>query len=100
MVWMCCLAYVLFQGGKTSLMLLSMVTLLCVYLAIAGFSGVRRAQGVRRLSSGPDHEDAHAGDQVQVQLSLRFRDSSRFPMLLYVKCCIGITENRGRSRKV
>ncbi|WP_339236130.1 DUF58 domain-containing protein [Paenibacillus sp. FSL R5-0517] len=71
MVWMCCLAYVLFQGGKTSLMLLSMVTLLCVYLAIAGFSGVRRAQGVRRLSSGPDHEELlHAGDQVQVQLSL------------------------------
>jgi len=71
MVWMCCLAYVLFQGGKTSLMLLSMVTLLCVYLAIAGFSGVRRAQGVRRLSSGSDHEELlHAGDQVQVQLSL------------------------------
>ncbi|MGN7414156.1 DUF58 domain-containing protein [Paenibacillus sp. SAF-068] len=71
MVWMCCLAYVLFQGGKTSLMLLSMVTLLCVYLAIAGFSGVRRAQGVRKLSSGPDHEELlHAGDQVQVQLSL------------------------------
>lgn len=71
MVWMCCLAYVLFQGGKTSLMLLSMVTLLCVYLAIAGFSGVRRAQGVRKLSSGPDHEELlHAGDQVQVQLRL------------------------------
>ncbi|MDT9719969.1 DUF58 domain-containing protein [Paenibacillus sp. ClWae2A] len=71
MVWMCCLAYVLFQGGKTSLMLLSMVTLLCVYLAIAGFSGVRRAQGVRKLFSGPDHEELlHAGDQVQVQLSL------------------------------
>ncbi|NMI05613.1 DUF58 domain-containing protein [Paenibacillus sp. SZ31] len=71
MVWMCCLAYVLFQGGKTSLMLLSMVTLLCVYLAIAGFSGVRRAQGVRKLSSGLDHEELlHAGDQVQVQLSL------------------------------
>ncbi|MBR2563501.1 MAG: DUF58 domain-containing protein [Paenibacillus sp.] len=70
-VWMCCLAYVLFQGGKTSLMLLSMVTLLCVYLAIAGFSGVKRAQGVRRLSSGQDHEELlHAGDQVQVKLSL------------------------------
>lgn len=71
MVWMCCLAYVLFQGGKTSLMLLSMVTLLCVYLAIAGFSGVRRARGVRKLTSGHDHEELlHAGDQVQVQLSL------------------------------
>ncbi|WP_413372736.1 DUF58 domain-containing protein [Paenibacillus taichungensis] len=70
-VWMCCLAYVLFQGGKTSLMLLSMVTLLCVYLAIAGFSGVRRTHGVRKLSSGLDHEELlHAGDQVQVQLSL------------------------------
>ncbi|MBB6020455.1 uncharacterized protein (DUF58 family) [Paenibacillus sp. JGP012] len=71
MVWMCCLAYVLFQGGKTSLMLLSMVTLLCLYLAIAGFSGVKRTRGVRRLSSGHNHEELlHAGDQVQVQLSL------------------------------
>ncbi|WP_426251574.1 DUF58 domain-containing protein [Paenibacillus pabuli] len=70
-VWMCCLAYVLFQGGKTSLMLLSMVTLLCLYLAIAGFSGVKRVQGMRKLSSGQDHEELlHAGDQVQVQLSL------------------------------
>ncbi|MGR6545016.1 DUF58 domain-containing protein [Paenibacillus tundrae] len=68
-VWMCCLAYVLFQGGKTSIMLLSMVTLLCLYLAIAGFSGVRRAKGARALSSGQDHEELlHAGDQVQVQL--------------------------------
>ncbi|MGQ8872779.1 DUF58 domain-containing protein [Paenibacillus sp. TSA_86.1] len=70
-VWMCCLAYVLFQGGKTSLMLLSMVTLICLYLAIAGFSGVKRTQGVRTLSSGQDHEELlHAGDQVQVKLSL------------------------------
>ncbi|MGG4482957.1 DUF58 domain-containing protein [Paenibacillus xylanilyticus] len=70
-VWICCLAYVLFQGGKTSIMLLSMVTLLCLYLAIAGFSGVRRARGVRMLSSGQDHEELlHAGDQVQVKLRL------------------------------
>ncbi|MFE6077013.1 DUF58 domain-containing protein [Paenibacillus sp. NPDC057886] len=70
-VWLCCLAYVLFQGGKTSLMLLSMVTLLCIYLAIAGFSGVRRTHGVRKLSSGQDHEELlHSGDQVQVKLSL------------------------------
>ncbi|PYE47505.1 uncharacterized protein (DUF58 family) [Paenibacillus barcinonensis] len=52
-------------------MLLSMVTLLCLYLAIAGFSGVKRTQGVRKLSSGHNHEELlHAGDQIQVQLSL------------------------------
>lgn len=52
-------------------MLLSMVTLLCLYLAIAGFSGVKRTRGVRRLSSGHNHEELlHAGDQVQVQISL------------------------------
>lgn len=70
-VWLCCLAYVLFQGGKTSIMLLSMVTLLCVYLVIAGLGGVRRARGERYLSSGQDHEELlHAGDQVQVRLRL------------------------------
>ncbi|WP_375353671.1 DUF58 domain-containing protein [Paenibacillus enshidis] len=70
-VWLTCLLYVLFQGGKTSFMLLSMVTLLGVYLWIGGRSGVSRAKGVRYLSSGAEYsETLHAGDQIHVRLHL------------------------------
>jgi uncharacterized protein (DUF58 family) len=70
-VWLSCLLYVLFQGGKTSFMLLSMVTLLGIYLWIGSMSGVSRAKGVRYLSSGAEYsETLHAGDQIHVRLHL------------------------------
>ncbi|WP_348620147.1 DUF58 domain-containing protein [Paenibacillus polymyxa] len=70
-IWVVCLLYLLFQGGKTSVMLLSMVTLLIFYLWIVGLSGVRRVQGSRQLSQGSQFgELLHAGDQVHVKLSL------------------------------
>ncbi len=70
-VWLGCLFYVLFQGGKTSVMLLSMVTLLLMYLVIGGFRGVGRARGGRKLSIEGDEGGAiHAGDQVQVKLNV------------------------------
>ncbi|MGW8957016.1 DUF58 domain-containing protein [Paenibacillus sp. NPDC055715] len=69
--WVICLLYLLFQGGKTSVMLLSMITLLGIYLWIVGLSGVRRVQGSRQLSQGSEFgELLHAGDQVHVKLSL------------------------------
>ncbi|MGG1617292.1 DUF58 domain-containing protein [Paenibacillus sp. NRS-1782] len=70
-IWVVCLLYLLFQGGKTSVMLLSMVTLLGIYLWIVGLSGVRRVRGSRQLSQGSEFGDLlHAGDQVHVKLSL------------------------------
>ncbi|MCL9660610.1 DUF58 domain-containing protein [Paenibacillus hunanensis] len=70
-VWLGCLFYVLFQGGKTSVMLFSMVTLLAIYLIIGGFRGVGRARGSRKLSIEGDEGSAiHAGDQVQVKLNV------------------------------
>ncbi|WP_149093918.1 DUF58 domain-containing protein [Paenibacillus terrae] len=70
-IWVVCLLYLLFQGGKTSVMLLSMVTLLGIYLWIVGLSGVRRVQGSRQLSQCSEFgELLHAGDQVHVKLSL------------------------------
>ncbi|WP_458121671.1 DUF58 domain-containing protein [Paenibacillus sp. Z6-24] len=71
LVWIGCLLYMLFQGGKTSVMLFSMVTLLSLYLIGGGFRGVGRARGSRHLSIGGDHSEIiHAGDQVQVRLSV------------------------------
>ncbi|WP_046226908.1 DUF58 domain-containing protein [Paenibacillus dauci] len=71
LVWIGCLLYMLFQGGKTSVMLFSMVTLLSLYLIGGGFRGVGRARGSRHLSIGGDHSEIiHAGDQVQVRLNV------------------------------
>ncbi|WP_411347577.1 DUF58 domain-containing protein [Paenibacillus sp. WLX2291] len=70
-VWIGCLFYVLFQGGKTSIMLFSMVTLLSLYLIGGGFRGVGRARGSRYLSiDGEEGGIIHAGDQVQVRLDV------------------------------
>ncbi|SFS61815.1 DUF58 domain-containing protein [Paenibacillus sp. 453mf] len=71
-IWIICLFYVLFQGGKTSIMLFGMVTLLSIYLLIGQFGGARRAVGTRQLTSSGEHTELlHAGDQVHVQLGLQ-----------------------------
>lgn len=71
-VWCLCLLYVLFQGGKTSLMLFSMVSLLTIYLIGAGFGGVNRVKAQRSVLGGAEHggEQLHAGEQVRVKLEV------------------------------
>ncbi|MFB4330780.1 DUF58 domain-containing protein [Paenibacillus sp. CR_12] len=71
-VWCLCLLYVLFQGGKTSLMLFSMVSLLTVYLIGAGFGGVNRVKAHRVVLGGTERggEQLHAGEQVRVKLEV------------------------------
>ncbi|MDO7905513.1 DUF58 domain-containing protein [Paenibacillus sp. JX-17] len=82
-VWLVCLLYVLFQGGKTSFMLLSMVTLFGVYLWLGAFSGVRRVRGRRHLVSGPGYSDLlHAGDQVHVQLDMQIPGFMPLPYMI------------------
>lgn len=71
-VWLICLLYVLFQGGKTSLMLFMMVSVLAFYWAIGGLGGVKRIKGTRSLSlAGERGALLQAGDQVLVKLQLR-----------------------------
>lgn len=71
-VWCLCLFYVLFQGGKTSLMLFSMVSLLTIYLIGAGFGGVNRVKAQRSVLGGSERagEQLHAGEQVRVKLEV------------------------------
>jgi len=71
-VWCLCLLYVLFQGGKTSLMLFSMVSLLTVYLIGAGFGGVNRVKAHRVVLGGTERggEQLRAGEQVRVKLEV------------------------------
>lgn len=67
-VWAASLLFVLFQGGKTSLMLLAMISVLVVYLIAGGLGGIRRVHGHRSLST-EQGEALHAGDQVKVSLN-------------------------------
>src|SRR4051794_36749098 len=69
LIWCITLFYVLFQGGKTSLMLFMMVSLLMTYLIIGSLGGVRRAKGTRKLFSEQDlGELLSAGGHLRVRL--------------------------------
>ncbi|MCJ8011474.1 DUF58 domain-containing protein [Paenibacillus sp. KQZ6P-2] len=68
-VWAASLLFVLFQGGKTSLMLFVMISVLVIYLIAGGLGGIRRVQGHRNLSAEQEQgETLHAGDQMKVRL--------------------------------
>ncbi|UNK19999.1 DUF58 domain-containing protein [Paenibacillus sp. N3/727] len=82
-VWCICLLYVLFQGGKTSTMLFSMVSLLSVYLIGSSFGGVNRVKASRSVSSGENNGDVlHAGDQVRVKMEVNIPGLLPMPYLI------------------
>ncbi|MWV45346.1 DUF58 domain-containing protein [Paenibacillus sp. HJL G12] len=69
-VWASSLLFVLFQGGKTSLMLFVMISVLALYLIAGGLGGIRRVHGSRSLSLEQEQGEAlQAGDQVKVNLN-------------------------------
>lgn len=69
LVWGISLLYLLFQGGKTSLMLFVMISTIVIYLLALGLSGIRLARGTRNLSSEDELGDVlHAGNQVKIRL--------------------------------
>ncbi|MBU5672324.1 DUF58 domain-containing protein [Paenibacillus brevis] len=81
-LWIICLLYVLFQGGKTSLMLLAMTLVLSCYWIIGGWGGIRRTQGSRSLSvDGERPVLLKAGDAVQIRLEVQ---TPRFLPLPYI----------------
>ncbi|MDT3424900.1 uncharacterized protein (DUF58 family) [Paenibacillus forsythiae] len=70
-VWCVTLLYVLFQGGKTSVMLFIMVSVLMVYLLAGGLTGVRRARGARTLFTEGEKSDLlYAGGHMRVKLEV------------------------------
>lgn len=72
-IWGVTLLYVLFQGGKTSIMLFTMVSVLAAYLIAGGFAGVRRAQGTRMLYAEGNRQDLlQAGGHLHVKLGITF----------------------------
>lgn len=75
--------YVLFQGGKTSLMLFTMVTILSLYWAIGGFGGIKRVKGKRSLSmEGGRNGQLKAGEQLIVKLELAMPEFIPIPYIV------------------
>ncbi|KKO51253.1 DUF58 domain-containing protein [Paenibacillus sp. DMB20] len=82
-VWILVLLYVLFQGGKTSTMLFSMVSLLGVYLIGSSFGGVNRVKASRSVMSGDERNDIlHAGEQVQIRMEVTIPGLLPMPYLI------------------
>lgn len=66
-----CLLFMLFQGGKLASMLFLIVSILAVYLILGNWSGVKRAQGVRKLANAGQEIQIDAGTSLQVGLHLQ-----------------------------
>ncbi|WP_445323836.1 DUF58 domain-containing protein [Paenibacillus sp. FSL R5-0407] len=81
-LWLICLFYVLFQGGKTSIMLFTMISLLALYWVAGGMGGIKRIRGSRTLSQNEDRPGLlKAGEQVQIRLQIQ---PPRFMPLPYI----------------
>lgn len=72
MLYTCSLFYLLFQGGKTSLMLFVMLNALIVYLLFGRWSGIGGVQGTRTIVL-PNADSAllTAGMRMQVKLNIQ-----------------------------
>ncbi|MCG7407906.1 DUF58 domain-containing protein [Paenibacillus sp. ACRRX] len=65
------ICYFLFQGGKTSFMLLTMATLLGCYWLSCAFGGIRRASGIREVGGeGRKHYMSHSHIPVKLQIRI------------------------------
>ncbi|WP_244862480.1 DUF58 domain-containing protein [Paenibacillus sp. J22TS3] len=83
LLWIVCLMYVVYQGGKTSIMLLMMVSALMVYWLLCSLIGLRKMHGTRSLSiEGGQGGQLQAGDQVHVRLRLEQRGWVPHPFII------------------
>ena len=73
-LWFICLLYVLFQGGKTSFMLFTMINVLALYWFICSLAGVKQVRAERSLLLNGElagKQAIQAGSQVEVKLRLQ-----------------------------
>ncbi|WP_123039757.1 DUF58 domain-containing protein [Cohnella candidum] len=72
LLYACSAFYVLFQGGKTSLMLFVMLNALIVYLLLGRWSGIGGVQGTRSIvGSAAESGYLTAGMRVQIRLKMQ-----------------------------
>lgn len=83
LLWLVCLMYTVYQGGKTSVMLLMMVSILMIYWILCTRIGLRKMSGMRSLSmEGGLGGQMQAGDQVHVKLNIEHRGWAPHPFII------------------
>ncbi|UKS30420.1 DUF58 domain-containing protein [Paenibacillus sp. HWE-109] len=65
------LFFLLFQGGKLASMLFIIITLLSIYLLSGNWSGIRRAQGTRKISNLGQEAQLEAGQSLQIGIGVQ-----------------------------
>jgi len=75
--------YFMFQGGKTPIMLFVILNVLIIYLILGQWSGIRLAQGTRRVSQNSSGDGTlHSGMSVEVALDIRVPGFYPLPYVL------------------
>jgi uncharacterized protein (DUF58 family) len=64
------LFFFLFQGGKLSFMVFIIVSVLCIYLGLGQWSGIRKSKGVRTLVTSGQDTFMEAGATLGVRIKL------------------------------
>lgn len=65
------LLFLLFQGGKLASMLFIIITLLSAYLLSGNWSGIKRAQGTRKLANVGQETQIEAGQSLQIGIGVQ-----------------------------
>jgi uncharacterized protein (DUF58 family) len=72
-LYACSAFYLLFQGGKTSLMLFVILNALILYLALGRWSGISAVRGTRSVEwDGPAASRLTAGMRIRIRLNIQF----------------------------
>ncbi|UVI32034.1 DUF58 domain-containing protein [Paenibacillus spongiae] len=86
MVYAISLLFLLFQGGKTSLMLFCIFNVLLIYLVLGRWSGIGRVEGTRRLSYGAGpaslEKSLTAGARLDVKVAVHIPGMWPIPYVL------------------
>lgn len=66
--FVCSVFYVAFQGGKTSLMLLIIISCLTIYLVLGRWSGIASAKGKREITGLSGGSKLQSGSELKVDI--------------------------------
>ncbi|MFC4776739.1 DUF58 domain-containing protein [Paenibacillus sp. GCM10023252] len=83
LIYATALLYLLFQGGKTAVMLFMILNLLILYLLLGRWSGIAGVTGVRRFTSAaPAEQSLSSGSSLEVHLQLKVPGYYPIPYVL------------------
>ncbi|MBD3917891.1 DUF58 domain-containing protein [Paenibacillus sp. PR3] len=82
-IYVCNIMYFMFQGGKTPIMMFVILNVLIIYLILGQWSGIRLAQGTRRVAQNSSADGTmHSGMSVEVSLDIRVPGFYPLPYVL------------------